>query len=210
MGTCWEPTQLEQASPGGAAPYGSPWIIIPVLGKSWLPPCWMMGSVPAELGVSGNPCDRAQLPACTPSAGWRWGRWGRSSEIGRMCKTATQRQDLNGVVIQAVFAWAYSVLKCLKIFSLEILTNKWPLLLLVHRIFLAVLERLLQQQLWLWPVLLVTWMDKMRVSLYHWNHPYIQMLLMLGAVLTCMAPDSLIEIYCNEVDTFWFSGTLQS
>ena len=64
-----------------------------------------------------------------------------------MCKTATERQDLNGVVIQAMLAGEYLVLKCLKIFSLKIVTNKSPLLLLVHRIFLTILELLLEQQL---------------------------------------------------------------
>jgi len=79
-----------------------------------------MGLAPAELGAGGNLCGRIKIK---PGGCWR-GRWERSSEISRVCKTAAQTQDLNGVVIQATFAWKYLMPKCLKIFSLKIVTNK--------------------------------------------------------------------------------------
>lgn len=162
MGTWWEPTRLEQASPGAAASYGSPWIIIPA---SDTRACSWEILTSALLGDGVSACRTGSQweplwygpAAClhAPSAGCRWGRWKRSSEISRVCKTATQRQDVNGVVIQATFAWEYLMPKCLKIFSLKIVTNRLPLFLLVNRIFLF----------WLWPGLLVTWMEMMCVPL---------------------------------------------
>lgn len=64
-----------------------------------------MESVPAELEAQEHPCDMAQLTACTPSAVCQEGGGMGACETSREFRTATQRQDLSGVAVQAMCVW---------------------------------------------------------------------------------------------------------
>lgn len=122
----WEPVENQPTWSLRDTPcYGSPWIIIPAVDTracSWETLASFCLEVDGISACRGAPLGYGPADCLHSALCWEGGGT-TPCEMSREFRTATQRQDLSGVAVQAVCVWEYLVLKCLKMFSLKMVTS---------------------------------------------------------------------------------------